>query len=118
MARATLNKYLPLSEATFYILAALVEPLHGYGVMQKIEEMSGGAISVGPGTLYGAFTTLETEKLIVMHGQEDRRKYYVLTEKGREVLRAQIRRLEMMVRCGQEALGERDSGHSPGTDGG
>ncbi|GAB4481616.1 MAG: helix-turn-helix transcriptional regulator [Anaerolineae bacterium] len=118
MGGTNLNKYLPLSEATFYILVALVEPLHGYGVMQKIEAMSGGKISVGPGTLYGAFTTLEAEKLIVMHGQEDRRKYYVLTEKGRAVLRAQIERLEMMVRCGQEALGAHDAGYSAGTDGG
>ena len=98
------DKYLPLTEATYYIMLALVEPLHGYGVMQKIDRMTGKTVSVGPGTLYGAFSTLEQEKLIVKVGEEDRRKTYVLTPKGRQVLAAQVARLEMMVRIGREIL--------------
>ena len=61
MAERSITKYLPLSEATYYILLSLVEPLHGYGVMQKVETTSSGTVSIGPGTLYGAFTTLEKE---------------------------------------------------------
>ncbi len=60
------KKYLPLSESTYYIMLTLVEPLHGYGVMQKVQEISQGTVTIGPGTLYGAFSTLEKEKLIVM----------------------------------------------------
>ncbi len=89
MVDKEITKYLPLSEATFYILFSLVEPLHGYGVMQKVEMISEGAVSIGPGTLYGAFTTLEKEKLITMVKEEERRKSYLLTAKGREVLREQ-----------------------------
>ena len=52
------TKYLPLSEATYYVLAALQEPLHGYALMQKVEAMSEGNVVIGPGTLYGAFSAL------------------------------------------------------------
>lgn len=96
------HKYLPLTEATYYILLSLVEPMHGYGVMQKVEALSEGTVKVGPGTLYGAFSTLEQEKLIAMVRQEERRKSYQLTEKGRQVLRGQIERLEVMNRIGQQ----------------
>ncbi len=66
-------KYLPLSESTYYILLALVEPLHGYALMQKVAGMSQGSVSIGPGTLYGAFSTLEKVDLIVKVREEDRR---------------------------------------------
>lgn len=104
MAEIQITKYLPLTEATFYILVALVEPLHGYGIMQKVEGMSEGTVSIGPGTMYGAFTNLEKEGLISMVKEEDRRKSYALTGKGRQVLAEQIRRLAIMARNGQAVL--------------
>ena len=104
MAETQITKYLPLTEATFYILVALVEPLHGYGIMQKVEGMSEGTVSIGPGTMYGAFTNLEKEGLISMVKEEDRRKSYALTVKGRQVLAEQIRRLAIMARNGQAVL--------------
>ena len=94
------NKYLPLTESTYYIMLTLVEHLHGYAVMQKIEEISKGAVKVGPGTLYGAFASLEKEGLIVKVKEENRRKSYVLTTKGKKVLKNQIKRLEIMTRNG------------------
>jgi DNA-binding PadR family transcriptional regulator len=97
-----LQKYIPLSESTYYILLALSEPLHGYGVMQKVETISGGEVRIGPGTLYGAFGTLEKEGLIWMVKEEERRKCYALTPKGKQVLAAQIDRLELMARNGQQ----------------
>ena len=100
------SKYLPLSEASFYMLAALSEPSHGYAIMQKVEAMSGGSVTIGPGTMYGAFSTLEKQKLIVKVAEEERRKIYSLTELGRAVLAEQLRRLETMVASGRKALGE------------
>ncbi|MCK5314459.1 MAG: helix-turn-helix transcriptional regulator [Anaerolineales bacterium] len=90
------NKYLPLTEATYYIMLSLIEPLHGYGVMQKVETISQGTVRVGPGTLYGVFSNLEKEKLIVKVTEEERRKCYALTLKGKQVLLRQIERLEIM----------------------
>jgi DNA-binding PadR family transcriptional regulator len=104
MAEKEISKYLPLTEATYYILLALVEPLHGYGVMQKVETLSDGTVSVGPGTLYGAFTNLEKEGLITMIKEEERRKSYALTGRGKQVLAEQVRRLEIMSRNGQTIL--------------
>ena len=100
MLRDDTNKYLPLTESTYYIMLTLIEPLHGYAVMQKIEEISKGTVKVGPGTLYGAFTALEKEGLIVKVKEEDRRKSYVLTPKGKKVLENQIKRLEIMTQNG------------------
>ncbi len=91
-----LKKYLPLTEATYYIMLALEQPLHGYGVMQKVEQISGGTVKIGPGTLYGAFSSLEKEALIWKVNEEERRKCYQLTDKGRWVLVGQIDRLEIM----------------------
>ena len=98
------KKYLPLTESTYYIMLTLVKPLHGYAVMQKIEEISKGTVKVGPGTLYGAFTSLEKEGLIVKVKEEDRRKSYVLTPKGKKVLMNQIKRLEIMTQNGLSVI--------------
>lgn len=99
-----ITKYLPLTEATYYIMLALIEPRHGYAVMQKVEEISRGQVRVGPGTLYGVITTLEKENLIVKVKEEDRRKSYSLTDRGRAVLAEQIKRLETMSQSGMVAL--------------
>ena len=94
------KKYLPLTESTAYILLALSEPLHGYGVMQKVDSMSKGTVKIGPGTLYGAFSNLEKEGLIAKAGEEKRRKSYLLTEKGRGLLKEHIRRVEILIENG------------------
>lgn len=107
-----LTKYLPLSEATYYVLAALDEPLHGYALMQKVETMSEGNVVIGPGTLYGAFATLEKQGLIAKVSEVERRKIYGLTELGRLVLAEQVRRLAIMVRNGRFALSHLDKGEA------
>jgi DNA-binding PadR family transcriptional regulator len=90
------GKYQAFIEATYYIMLSLVEPLHGYGVMQKVKEISGGTVKVGPGTVDGVFSTLEKKGLIVKVKEEGRRKCYALTPKGQGDLIEQIRRLEIM----------------------
>ena len=99
-----ISKYLPLTESTYYIMLTLVKPLHGYAVMQRIEEISKGTVKVGPGTLYGAFTSLEKERMIVKVKEEDRRKSYVLTPKGKKVLVNQTKRLEIMTQNGLSVI--------------
>ena len=100
-------RHLPLTEATYCILLALAEPLHGYGIMQKVEAGSAGAVRIGPGTLYGALTALEKEKLITLFDEVERRKRYALTEKGRGVLAAELARLRLLTRLGDTVLGSR-----------
>lgn len=97
MSDRQLSNYLPLSEATFYVMLALSQPMHGYAIMQKVDALSAGSVRLGPGTLYGVFSTLEKQGLIVKVAEEERRKVYALTELGRTVLDEQVRRLEIMV---------------------
>ncbi|MGB2962698.1 MAG: helix-turn-helix transcriptional regulator [Anaerolineales bacterium] len=98
MSSKPIKKYLPLTEATYYILLALVTPKHGYVVMQEVEQISAGTVRLAPGTLYGAFTTLEESKLIAMVGKEERRKIYQITERGVLVLKGQVDRLRIMLK--------------------
>jgi DNA-binding PadR family transcriptional regulator len=100
------SRYLPLTEATAYILLALAEPLHGYAVMQKIDQMSRGTVAVGPGTLYGAFGALEKDGLIVKVGEAERRKTYALTPKGQGVLQEHLRRTAILMENAKLVEGE------------
>jgi DNA-binding PadR family transcriptional regulator len=95
-----IQKFLPLSESTYYIMLSLVEARHGYPIMQHVETISKGSVTIGLGTLYGAFNNLEKAGLIRSVREEERRKYYVLTNLGRLVLAEQINRLKIMAENG------------------
>ncbi len=90
----------PMTEAMYYILLALLRPGHGYGMMQRIKEMSGGRLVMGPGTLYGVLSRMNQEGLIVFTGEEGRRKNYAITPAGQEALLAEYSRLKQMVADG------------------
>jgi len=89
-----------MTEAAYYILLALLKPGHGYGMMQRIRELSGGRLVMGPGTLYGVLSRMSKEGLIVLTGEEGRRKNYSITEAGRTALLAEYHRLKRMVADG------------------
>ncbi len=101
-----IKKYSPLTETTFYILISLLEPLHGYGIMQKVDKISDGKIKLGPGTLYGALANLVEAKLIIPRDscKEGRRKIYSITDFGIELIKFEIVRLEEMLKNGKHLL--------------
>ena len=76
----------PMTEAMYYILLALLRPGHGYGMMQRIKELSGGRLEMGPGTLYGVLSRMNREGWIVLTGEEGRRKNYAITQAGKAAL--------------------------------
>lgn len=90
----------PMTEASYYILLALIRPGHGYGMMQRIKELSGGRMTMGPGTLYGVLTRMQKDGWIKLLGEDGRRKNYVITEAGKEALHAEYRRLKLLVQDG------------------
>ncbi|BCD27341.1 PadR family transcriptional regulator [Bacillus cereus] len=94
------GQYIPLTEAKYYILLSLLKPLHGYGIMQAVETLTHGEVKLGPGTLYGNTKKLLNEKLIVEVASMDRKKYYVLTSLGKEVLELEFKRLQRTVQNG------------------
>ena len=63
-----------LTEVTFYILLSLYSPKHGYAVMQFIEEKTGGRLSLGAGTLYGALNSMQEKGWIELFGDSEGRK--------------------------------------------
>jgi DNA-binding PadR family transcriptional regulator len=98
-----ISKCLPLTETTYYILIALLEPGHGYFVMQKVEELSHGKVRIAAGTMYGAIDNLLKQKLIMSVPSEDkRRKMYMITDPGKEVLHLEAARLKGLVEVAQQ----------------
>ena len=95
-----------LTEAVYYILLALVEPIHGYGIMQNAETLSGGRVKLAAGTLYGAINSLlEKGWIAALPGEKDsRKKEYVITDDGKAVLKAEIQRLKELVENGRTVL--------------
>jgi DNA-binding PadR family transcriptional regulator len=96
----TIARFSPLTEASYYILLSLVNPLHGYGILKKVEEMSNNRVTLAAGTLYGALSALLDNKLIALVVDDEvgnRRKTYQITKLGRELLDHEIHRLQEMV---------------------
>lgn len=95
-----INKHSPLTESMFYILLALKEPLHGYGIIKKVENFTKERVTLAAGTLYGALTNLEKHKLIESAGidpENKRRKLYIITEHGVKLLEHESGRMFEML---------------------
>ncbi len=97
-----------LTEAVYYILLSLMEPLHGYGIMQNVEKLSNGRVHLAAGTLYGAISTLlEKGWITAMDGEKDsRKKEYRITAQGKEALLGEIERLQELLQNGCVILKE------------
>ena len=95
-----------LTEAVYYILLSLVEPLHGYGIMQNVEQLSKGRVRLAAGTLYGAISTLlEKGWIIAIPGEKDsRKKEYQITERGKQMLQSELLRLRELIENGSRIL--------------
>src|SRR5688572_28971978 len=88
----------PLARPTYFILAALLEgPLHGYGIIKRVEHLSGGELCLRAGTLYAALDRLVEEGRVLPDGEEvvsgRLRRYYRLTPEGSAVLTAEAGQL-------------------------
>lgn len=88
--------YVPMTETGFYILLCLQKAMHGYSIVQKVEEMTGGEIRISPGTMYGTLSKMEKDGLIVFIREVEKRKIYHITELGREVLFLEIKRIKRL----------------------
>lgn len=99
----------PLTPAVFHILLALADgEKHGYGIMQEVSTKTDGKVVMGPGTLYGTIKRVMEDGLIEEAGErsdpelnDERRRYYRITGKGRKAASAEAKRLEELVRMAQ-----------------
>ncbi|MFG2041551.1 PadR family transcriptional regulator [Dactylosporangium sp. NPDC048998] len=105
---------IPMREPTFLILTALARaPMHGYGLITEVAELSGGRLELRPGTLYGALDRLADDGLVTLDREEvvdgRARKYYRLTDQGDAALRAETERLRRNVEAASARLAARTS---------
>lgn len=91
------EKFQTLTEQMFYILLVLRDPLCGVDCMARVRELTGGRISLGPGTLYTLFASFEEAGLIEQTSMEGRKRTYAITGAGRDLLREEYERLHIMA---------------------
>ena len=101
-----------MQEPTFLILTALAaRPLHGYGVIQSVAELSGGEVKLRAGTLYGALDRLAEQGLITVDREEAvdgrLRRYYRLSDSGAAALATEAERLHRRAATARAELGRR-----------
>lgn len=94
----------PLTEAVYYILLSVLQPLHGYGIIQNVKTLSGGRLILAAGTLYGAITNLLAKGWIAAAGEDERKKEYIITESGKAALEKELNRLEELVNNGRNIM--------------
>lgn len=99
------DKNLPLTETVYYILLALLQPAHGYLIMQKVEELSNGEVRMAAGTLYGAIENLLKLRFIQpVQSDDSRRKIYVISDEGKKVLHHDFERMKYMIEVTKNVL--------------
>ncbi|MCA1318335.1 PadR family transcriptional regulator [Bacillus tianshenii] len=89
-----IKKYIPMTETAFYILLSLTEPRHGYGIIKHVEEISNGRIRLGSGTIYGTLTKMQKDGVITVFADAERKTVYEITDSGKELITAEIKRLK------------------------
>lgn len=94
--------YVPMTETGFYILLCLQDERHGYGLGQRIQELTGGAVSVGPGTMYGTLSKMERDGLIQFTREQEKRKLYRITDLGQEILTMEKQRIRRLYQTVEE----------------
>ena len=90
--------YVPMTESGFYILFCLQSPQHGYGISQQVRRMTGGALTISAGTMYGTLSKMEADGLIAFVREEDKRKLYQTTALGEEILSLELARIERLYK--------------------
>lgn len=90
--------YVPMTETGFYILFCLREEMHGYNIGLKVREMTDNELSISPGTMYGTLSKMEKDGLISFVKEENKRKIYIITDLGRDVLDLELKRIERLYR--------------------
>lgn len=103
MAREQLKT---LTESMYYVLLTLTSPQHGYGIMQEVDLLTKGRVRIGAGTLYNLLSRFEEEDIITQVVEENRKKVYLISEKGLGILKAEHMRLIQLVEDGQALLEE------------
>lgn len=102
MAKKDNGLTIPLSNATTLILLCLQRPSHGYEIMKYVEERTDGLVSIGPATMYRSLAEFIEQGLISLLTTEGKRKKYLITPKGRQLLEQQKDFLRLLNKISEE----------------
>lgn len=91
------EKYKTLTEQMFYILLCLQEECCGVDIMKMVSEITENRVNIGAGTLYTLLDNFVSQKMIVETKVENRKKSYIITDIGREMLEKEYRRLHVLI---------------------
>lgn len=97
-------KYLPMTETMFYILLSLREERHGYGVMLHTKDLTDGRLVLGAGTIYQSLGKLERDGLIAATDEIDRKKLYIATDLGQQILKMEAARVAHLYKNVEDLL--------------
>ncbi|MEO3945760.1 helix-turn-helix transcriptional regulator [Gorillibacterium sp. CAU 1737] len=105
MSRSSSYELEQLTDPAYYILISLLTPRHGYGIMKYISELTEDEVTVGPATLYTIIKKLEKAGYLTLNeDEEERRKTYSLTGKGRTMIENEMERRARMADHGRKAI--------------
>ena len=96
--------YVPMTETGFYILFCLQKPQHGYGIGQKVKQLTQGVVIISPGNMYGTLSKMEKDGLIAFFCEKNKRKQYQITSLGQEVLDTEICRIRRLYKNSLEEI--------------
>lgn len=99
--------YIPMTETGFYILFALRKERYGYNIIQYVKELTDQEIIISVGTMYGSLSKMERDGLIQVTKEENRRKSYLITALGEEILVYEINRINRLYK---NSIGEKLDG--------
>lgn len=98
------DQFQNITQPMYYILLALTKERHGYEIMQIIEEFTQGRVIIGPGTLYNLLSRFQKDGLIRQVSDDGRRKTYIITTLGREIVEDELSRLRLLVSDGEKIM--------------
>lgn len=96
-----------LTDSTYLILLALLEPQHGYAIMKEVNKLTNGRVDIGPASMYTILKKLQKNELITLEESSERKKTYLITDKGLAILELDIERRKLLYRAGNRLFNEK-----------
>ncbi|ALS38182.1 hypothetical protein A5819_002788 [Enterococcus sp. 7E2_DIV0204] len=96
-----------LTDSTYLILLALLKPQHGYAIMKEVNVLTNGQVDIGPASMYTILKKLQKNEFITLEDSNERKKTYLITEKGYDILQKDIERRKLLYQAGNRLLAEK-----------
>ena len=93
-----------LTDSSYLILLALLKPQHGYAIMKQVSEMTGERVSIGPASMYTILKKLQKSGYITLEENAERKKTYLISQQGLEVLEKDVQRRKLLYQAGEALL--------------